>query len=1178
MDRLGPFLTHHWFAVVPGAVAIVLAVLILVQHLQRRFSGATLLVGSALGLLSLGGLIVAPHLAWWIASGALAILFFMLLALLITGHWWAPAGYLVGAAALFALGGLSTESLSQSLVDAAKMLARLEAVEPWWLLLLALVPLIVLLSFRSLAGLGRVRRWVAIGLRSALIIFLVLALAEVRLRHENETVTVLFLVDRSLSMPEDPEDWERIKKFINDAVLLRKEPRDKAGVIVFGRRPRLELPPSNVKKLNFSEVASVIDANYTDIGAAIKLALASFPEGTARRIVLISDGNENLGSAEEQARLAKLNDVQIDVIPVVYRNENEVMVQSVEAPPVTEQSSQIPIRVLVRSLHPQMVEGTLTVKEFSEGQGVQVPSSPRRVALHPGLNSFTFKRSLTKQEKSYTYEATFQPDNLPGDRVQNNRATTHVIAMGRRRVLVIEPNIGDHQLLVDHLRRVGDSKFQVHTVTPGDMPQNKDEFQAFLSSYDCVILANVPASDVAPGDVPAERIPATITEEQQEVLRTNTYDQGCGLIMIGGPYGFGAGGWTGSPVEKALPVDCDIRSVKVRAKGGLVLVMHASEMAEGNRWQKDIAKLAVNKLSAQDMMGMLYYDWGQHKWHIPFKEIGGRKNAILRQIETMVPGDMPDVDPAFEKAYKELMTPSYELATKHVIFISDGDHWNADPRLLARMKNGKITVTTVCITTHGNTERQKMQAIATATGGRFYNVVNARALPQIYTKEVRLISQSLVSEKKFQPKLYERSTGPAAKLENLPPLYGFVRTSLKETPLVDMPIEGPSLPDQPFPILAYWHYGLGKSAAFTSDARSQPMKPAWDRDWAGSDMYYKFWEQLVDWAVRAAETGNMVMTTEYRDGKVKVTIDARDKNNRPLTDLVLRGRFTPPSLKPSDSRQNDLKFEQKSSGIYEAEFKADEAGSYFVNAQAVRKTKVTKNGKEVEIEEPTDSARAGVTIPYSPEFADMESNVPLLKKLAEMTGGRVFLEKPRQTIDGKPYPDYATVAEGTPDMLAVADAGDIFRRADLPPAKSLQPIWFWLLFLTGTLLFFDVAVRRIAIQPAEVAAAVEKGWQRLRGRAMAAETAPQFLERLKSRKAQVSEALDKARAARRFDVEEPVSTAGIPEASKEPIASPPSPRPVPKTKMEKEPEAEDYASRLLRAKKRVWQERDQDNK
>src|SRR5262249_28295655 len=144
--------------------------------------------------------------------------------------------------------------------------------------------------------------------------------------------------------------------------------RDKAGIIVFGRRPRLELPPSDAPNFNWTEVATTIDPTYTDISAAIKLALASFPEGTAKRIVLISDGNENLGSAEEQARLGKQNGVQIDVVPLAvgYRNENEVMVERVEAPPRTELGSRVPIRVLVRSANPNVVVGRLELKQISK--------------------------------------------------------------------------------------------------------------------------------------------------------------------------------------------------------------------------------------------------------------------------------------------------------------------------------------------------------------------------------------------------------------------------------------------------------------------------------------------------------------------------------------------------------------------------------------------------------------------------------------------------------------------------------------------------------------------------------------------------------------------------------------------------------------------------------------------
>ena len=63
-----------------------------------------------------------------------------------------------------------------------------------------------------------------------LILLLTLALAELRLRRPNETTTVYFLVDRSVSIPQDvdPTDelkrdqrWQRVKRFISDAVAKR---------------------------------------------------------------------------------------------------------------------------------------------------------------------------------------------------------------------------------------------------------------------------------------------------------------------------------------------------------------------------------------------------------------------------------------------------------------------------------------------------------------------------------------------------------------------------------------------------------------------------------------------------------------------------------------------------------------------------------------------------------------------------------------------------------------------------------------------------------------------------------------------------------------------------------------------------------------------------------------------
>jgi uncharacterized membrane protein len=1181
MDNARYFLTTHWFACLLVGCAVFLAVWSSLRRRGGKFSVAQWFLVCFLVLVAAGGLFIPFVWSAWLSAAALLGLFAMLFVLVLTGRWSARLGWLLGALLVLGLGGLVSQAIGAALVNTWLVLVKLEALQPAWLCLLLLLPVIVVLSFRSLAGLGPVRRWLAIGLRCCLVLLLTLALAEVRLRHPNETVTVLFLVDRSLSVPEepapDPENpakridrrWERIKRFINDSVEKRGSSHrdDKAGVIVFGRRPRLELPPSDVKRLNFAEVTSTIDPSYTDIGAAIKLALASFPEGTGKRIVLISDGNENQGNAEAQDRIAKNNGVQIDVVPLAagFRNENEVLVQSVEAPPLTEQSSQLPIRVLVRSYNPNRVIGKLFLRQIADGQSWPVPPTPMRVTLHPGLNPFAFKQTLTSGQESYTYEAIFQPEaviddkggqiseGLAGDRTENNRATTHVIARGQRTLLLVESRAGDHELLLDRLRALGrDSKFKVHSIEAGKLPQDRDELGVFLSRYDCVILANVPSE--------------LFSAEQQEMIRSNTHDQGCGLIMIGGPESFGAGGWQDTPVEKALPVDCDIKAIKVQGKGGLVLLMHASEMADGNRWQKEIAKLAIKKLSPMDEVGVLYFDWGVTRWHIPLQPILNGRDTLLRLVDKMIPGDMPEFDTGLQMAHQALTDPKRGLASKHMIIISDGDPVQSNKKLLDQMKSDRISLTTVGVATHGAPQDQALASIAIKPG-KYYKVNNPKLLPAIYIKETRLVSQSFIDERRFEPKLQFKS-GPTEKLpDSLPPLYGFVRTTRKEAfPPVQVPILGPTVADQEFPVLAYWNYGLGKAVAFTSDARSRQGKNFWDRDWAGSDIYLKFWEQVVDWSLRAVETGRMTMTTEYRDGRVKVIVDARDNDNKPLTDLRLKGGITVPPGADAEHGQPpvipaELKFEQKNSGVYEAEFKADQAGSYFINARAARTVKTMKDGKEVVTEE-VDSVRSGVTVPYSPEFADLESNPPLLKRLSALTGGQVYEDNDQSLAD-------------------VAASGEIFRLRGLPPSRNLQPIWYWLLMLAGIVLFFDVAVRRISVDPRELAAAAQRGWDRVRGRAAVAAEPVQFLERLKTRKAQIAESLDRGRTTRRFEPGETPATAPPPGAHEIPTATSgtasarPAPRPPAELKPEEEPA--DYATRLLKAKKRVWRDRDKNN-
>ncbi|HYT88594.1 MAG TPA: hypothetical protein VEL76_07785, partial [Gemmataceae bacterium] len=177
-------------------------------------------------------------------------------------------------------------------------------------------------------------------------------------------------------------------------------------------------------------------------------------------------------------------------------------------------------------------------------------------------------------------------------------------------------------------------------------------------------------------------------------------------------------------------------------------------------------------------------------------------------------------------------------------------------------------------------------------------------------------------------------------------------------------------------------------------------------------------------------------------------------------------------------------------------------------------------------------------------------------------------ERLRDLTGGKSYPDQA-------DALAKAVTnGDVFRPTGVR-SRTPQPIWSWLVLLTGVGLFFDVAVRRLSIDPLKLSRGAQEVWAHLLGTART-ERQGDFLEKLQSRKVQIGEALDKGKAERRFEGAE---TSAAPAATGEvamPAPKPPPKPAAPRGGPEGEKEPADYASRLLRAKKRAMEERDKD--
>ena len=175
---------------------------------------------------------------------------------------------------------------------------------------------------------------------------------------------------------------------------------------------------------------------------------------------------------------------------------------------------------------------------------------------------------------------------------------------GKSQVLLIEDfenresatGRGEFETLVDRLRSMN---MEVTVQFSDELFTSLAELQR----YDCVVLANVPRSS---GE-DAESI-YHFSDQQLRMLVRNTQELGCGLIMLGGENSFGAGGWSNTELEKAMPVDFQIQNAKVQAVGALAMIFHASEMADGNNWQKKIGVEALKVLGPQDFCGVVHWE------------------------------------------------------------------------------------------------------------------------------------------------------------------------------------------------------------------------------------------------------------------------------------------------------------------------------------------------------------------------------------------------------------------------------------------------------------------------------------------------------------------------------------------------------------------------------------------
>jgi uncharacterized membrane protein len=725
------------------------------------------------------------------------------------------------------------------------------------------------------------RRWLAIIIRTILVLALIFAIAGFQWLLPVEGMNIFYVLDRSDSIPSPQQ--EVAKNFVNKSA-KGKENRDKAGVIVFGSEASIESSPNNA--VDLQKIQAVVGTERTDLAAAIRLGTAAFPENGQKRLVLITDGNENMGDAMGALLASKPLGVTVDVMPMGVARANDVSVEKLQIPAKLKKGQAFETKIFVQADQAQ----TATVRLYRNEQYL----GEQKVELSAGKNLFTFPQTLPDPGfYSYDVQVDATGDPLP----QNNRASGFTSVRGDPRLLIVSADPEQDRQLATALQA---SHLDIKVIPVSAFPGSLAEMQ----SYDAIFISNIAAGDLG--------------TERQKLLESAVRDFGVGLVCVGGDQAYAAGGYRNTPLEATLPVNMELDSKKVLPSGAVVLVMHGMEFANGNQVARDCAQGVLAALGPSDEMGVILWDGTEH-WVFPLTKVAD-KTSLARQIAGMNQGDLGSFQNILSESHDALKKSTSNL--KHIIVFSDGDPSPPSQDLMNSMVADRITLSTVLIS--GHSPPDAMTWMAEQGKGRFYNVSSPNDLPQIFIKETAVILKSAIFEDPFKPQL--RSASEVVRgigAGEYPSLLGYVATTPKAR------AETPLWTDKGDPLLAHWQYGLGRAVAFTSDAKAK-----WGKIWLNWDKYRQFWSQIGQWSLRRIENADFTTEVNVDKGQGEIGVAALDEQGNYRNFLNLKAVV----VSPKGERQT-VSVEQTGPGHYEAKFPTKEVGQYLINLLEVKEGK-----------------------------------------------------------------------------------------------------------------------------------------------------------------------------------------------------------------------------------------------
>ncbi len=756
----------------------------------------------------------------------------------------------------------------------------------------------------------------ALILKAAALTAVLLALAAPSLTVLQSKAAVAILVDTSASLSAD--DLARASYLATRIEGSRR--RNWTQVIPFARASRRPAQDERARSWKLRHTAGA-DGRGTNLETAMREGIAQLPAGLVPRLALISDGRENLGSAARAVWQARQLGIPIDTFALEGRRRPDLRLESVSLPSTAFTGERFPIDLAVNS--PRRAATTVEVTAGGKVLG------STQVALEAGDNQLRVHARLTTAG-AIDLAGTIRAAGLGEVRF------AQAVTIRRPKVLFLSKDPPGTE--VHLLKALEAAQFDVER-SSSQPPDN-------LNDYQIVVFNN--------WDL--ESVPLAKQVQVEEFMK-----KGGGVLVIGGEHNvYLEKKRTEDPLERALPA----KLAPPRTPEGtcVVLILDKSSSMEGKKIE--LARVAaigvVENLRPIDHVGVLIFDNSFH-WVVPIRRAEDR-HLIMRMIAGVMPDGGTQIAPALQEAYRRILP--VRAIYKHIVLLTDGISEEGDSLMLARdAAANRVTISTVGLGQDVN--RAYLEKVAISARGKAYFMADPSGLEQILLRDVMEHTGSTAVEKLIRPQVMKQAEIlEGVGMESAPPLHGYVKFIAR--PTADLLLNA----DQRDPLLVRWQYGLGRSAVFTSDAKSR-----WAARWVGWEGFDKFWANLFRDLLPHAQVGEA--TVKYNSANDELVVDyrlGRDvEEPAVIPDIFVFGQ---------NGFQRPVKVDKVAEGAFRGRVRVSQGRGLF----RVRPLEESRAFPEV-----------GVYL-QEQELADYGSDERLLRQIAEFTGGR-FNPNPADVFD-----------------------------------------------------------------------------------------------------------------------------------------------------------------------------------